>query len=85
MGDHRAHIKIELSMYGRTKTADFSINWPVGNGQCDERIAAWFARETEQMYYDYWCVDAAKWEREREERDERAAYERLKAKFEGKS
>jgi hypothetical protein len=47
MGDHRADIKIEFSMYGKTENAEFWINWfPEHNG-VDRRITEWFKEQAE--------------------------------------
>ena len=45
MGDHRASIKVEFSMYGETEKADMWINWSVNSGECyevDQRVIDFF-------------------------------------------
>ena len=50
MGDHRATIKIEFSMYGYTEKADMWINWsaPDYTG-VDERVIEFFAESVEKF------------------------------------
>lgn len=83
MGDHRASIKIEFSMYGETKKADMWINWSPDTSECsgvDQRVIDFFQEAYAQMYSKHWedYHDALERENERAERKE---YERLKAKF----
>lgn len=89
MGDHRASIKIEFSMYGETKKADMWINWSDASSECsyvDQRVIDFFQESYQAMYDNY--MEESRREaqkriaREAEER-ERKEYERLKAKFEG--
>ena len=85
MGDHRASVKIEFSMYGETKKADMWINWSPDGSECqdiDQRVIDFFQTAYRQMYAKYWddYEDALEKERQQAERKE---YERLKTKFEG--
>lgn len=80
MGDHRAHIKIELEMYGQTRKYDSNCNW-VFNGSSLERVTNWLSDTVAELYETVWAVEINESIRRREERDEREQYERLKAKF----
>lgn len=83
MGDHRAHIKINLTMYGQTRSTDMSINWsPPIRGGCDERVSAWFSETAEELYQTVYSRQIAETARAREEADERTLYEHLKKKYE---
>lgn len=87
MGDHRASIKIEFSIYGETYKHDSWINWSVGSSEVhevDQRIIDFFR--------DSYIDARAKFDEENDVADEkrriasaeaheRAEYERLKAKF----
>lgn len=64
MGDHRAHIKIEFSMYGLTQKWDASINWCRDNGPVDGvdgRVTDWFHEAHAKMrgHWDSQQVDHA--------------------------
>lgn len=85
MGDHRASIKIEFSMYGETKKADMWINWsPDDYHGVDQRVLDFFSEAYQQMNAKFWEVqeraERKRIARETEEQ-ERKEYERLKAKF----
>jgi hypothetical protein len=89
MGDHRASIKIEFSMYGETKKADMWINWSGSSSECsdvDQRVIDFFRESHTAMYAKFmeaeWREVRKREARETEER-ERKELERLKAKYEG--
>ena len=87
MGDHRASIKIEFSMYGETKKADMWINWsPDDYHGVDQRVVNFFSEAAQQMSEKFWEAQERAERRQRkkaEEEAERKEYDRLKAKFEG--
>ena len=86
MGDHRASIKIEFSMYGETKKADMWINWSPDENGVDQRVLDFFVESYEAMALTYYEEVAKAQEAEnriRQEQHERKEYERLKVKFEG--
>ncbi len=85
MGDARASVKIEFSIYGEEFKQEWWINWFPEDGMCDRRITEWFeacyskAREK----YDDELYESQRAERDRiEEATERAQLEKLKAKYE---
>ena len=89
MGDHRASIKVEFSMYGETKKADMWINWSDSFSECsdvDQRVIDFFREAHAAMYAKFmeeeWRAERKRAAREAEER-ERKELERLKAKYEG--
>ena len=89
MGDHRASIKIEFSMYGETEKADMWINWSDSSSECsdvDQRVIDFFREAHAAMYAKYmeaeWRYQIERVAKEVEER-ERKEFQRLKAKFEG--
>jgi hypothetical protein len=89
MGDHRASIKIEFSMYGETTKADMWINWSGSSSECsdvDQRVINFFRKSYEDMYNkhmeDTWRAERRRKDREAEER-ELKEFERLKAKYGG--
>ena len=84
MGDHRANIKIEFSMYGHTRKADMWINW-FPSPDVDQRIIDFFRDAYLEVCdeYDAICLkEEAKRQELAQEIAERAEYERLRAKFE---
>ena len=87
MGDHRASIKIEFSMYGETKKADMWINWSPSDYQgVDQRVIDFFEQSAQEMSAKYWEQQYRAERRQKkkdEEEAERKEYERLKSKFEG--
>ena len=90
MGDHRASIKIEFSMYGETKKADWWINWsPNSDYQgIDQRVLDFFVAAYEEMssvYYEEMAKAQEAEMRIREEQHERREYERLRKKFKGEN
>lgn len=88
MGDHRASIKIEFSMYGETKKADMWINWsPDGTDYhgVDQRVLDFFYESACAMKANF-CERHERAMRIQQEKAEieaeRKEYERLKVKFE---
>lgn len=85
MGDHRATIKIEFTMYGKTRNTEMSINWfPAGDHQIDQRVINWFYTASSE-FRGHWELEQFELRRKREEEQERELYERLKAKYEPNS
>lgn len=88
MGDRRASIKIEFSMYGETKKADMWINWsPSDYDGVDQRVLDFFSESARQMESKFWEAreQAERKQRKKAEAEaERKEYERLRAKFEEK-
>lgn len=91
MGDHRASIKIEFSMYGETKKADMWINWSPDTSESqyvDQRVLDFFREAYLQMYSKHWESqqrEERRYARLAAEEAERKEYERLKSKFEGET
>lgn len=85
MGDRRASIKIEFTMYGETKKADMWINWsPSDYDGVDQRVLDFFSESARQMESKFWEareLAESKQRKKAEEEAERKEYERLKAKF----
>ena len=87
MGDLRADIKIQMSLWGHKYKQEFWINyWDDGDGN-DERVKKWF-RECYQDAYGKYQEEMQEIYAERhkadEEKAERSELERLKAKYEAK-
>jgi hypothetical protein len=88
MGDSRANIKIELSIYGyEFEPYNASINWTVGGDiyEIDQRVIDYLVSaylKARAKYDESMRGDHVARERVETERKERAEYERLKAKFE---
>lgn len=87
MGDQRASIKIEFSMYGETKLADMWINWSPDSSEAqyiDQRVLDFFRQSYLDMYAKHWESSQVYWEEQKKkdaEEAERKEYERLKMKF----
>lgn len=81
MGDHRARIKVELTIYGQTRTYDDNTGWYSGRA---EEVARWLENTVAELYETVYAVQIAEARRRQEEQNERDTYERLKAKFEVK-
>ena len=85
MGDHRADIKIEFTMHGKTYKFDARLNWAPDDDGIDCRIVEWFGACWSDAKRRY---DEAVWEsqqKQREQETERKDHEelaRLKAKYE---
>lgn len=84
MGDSRAQIKIEFSIYGETYKADMSINYFPNDGSIDDRVRDFFdvsyrkARSKfDELIYECEAESRAK----AEEAAERAELVRLKQKY----
>ena len=88
MGDHRASIKIEFSMYGETKEADMWINWSPDDYQgVDRRVIEFFEQAAHEMSFKYYEAQERANRRQQKKAEaeaERKEYERLKEKFEAK-
>lgn len=91
MGDHRASIKIEFSMYGETKNADMWINWSDYSSEVsgvDQRVIDFF-RDGHNEFREVHDLERFRREAQaqtrKREAEEKATYEKLKAKFEKES
>ena len=84
MGDHRADIKVEFSIHGKTYKQSWWINWFPDDTGVDQRITDWFSERWEDALARY-NMSLAELNREATERElefcERAELERLKAKY----
>lgn len=81
MGDLRADIKIQMSMWGHKYKTEFWINyWDDGDGN-DARVKEWF-NDCYQKSMSKYYAQMDKIRDEAREQDEKAYYERLKAKYE---
>lgn len=85
MGDSRASIKIEFTIYGETDKADMWINYDGLQGEVsgvDDRIVSFFRDHFEKAYHAFraelFRQDFERTTKEREDA-ERREYERLKA------
>lgn len=81
MGDFRASIQINVEMGGVEDKADMWINWSPNDDGIDDRIVAFFRNWSEKAMAKV-CGDIEDGFAANEKARERAAYERLKAKFE---
>lgn len=84
MGDHRAEVKLEMTLHGKTYKHTFDwINWDIYGG-CDRRVIEcfedWSRDALSRFQNEQWEAEAEERDRKAEERD-RAEYERLKAKY----
>ena len=73
MGDHRASIKIEFSMYGETKKADMWINWSPDTSDVqyvDQRVLDFFREAYLAMYAKHWESFEEDMEKQREKKAE---------------
>lgn len=87
MGDHRAEIKIEFTIHGKTYKQEWWINWWANDDGVDQRIVDWLANCWEDAYMRYnegVNKILEKEEKERIEAEEKAELERLQAKYEKK-
>jgi len=83
MGDSRASIKVEFSIYGETYKLDSWINWSTGGEvpEVDDRVIEFFR----SSYLDArgkWDDATAEDDAKKAEAAERAELARLKAKYE---
>lgn len=87
MGDHRASIKIEFSMYGDTKKTDMWINWSPDSSDChgvDQRVLDFFSESAHAMRSKFWeqqLREEKRYAKLAAEESELKEYERLKAKY----
>ena len=84
MGDHRAEVKVEMTLHGKTYTHHWGwINWDI-HGGIDRRVTEWFeecSRDALARFHDeMWKAEADEREAATEAKD-RAEFERLKAKY----
>lgn len=84
MGDHRAEVKVEMTLHGKTYKHHWGwINWDI-HGGIDRRVVEWFEECSRDALGRF---QEEMWEAEREQREtateakDKAEYERLKAKF----
>ncbi len=80
VGDHRAEVKLEMTLHGKTYKHTFDwINWDIYGG-CDQRVIETFeewSRDALSRFND----EMAEAEEAATERKERAELARLKAKY----
>lgn len=84
MSDSRFHLKLTFEVYGREFRWAPSLNWSAGPGECDERIARWFADSYDKAYAEFQAAQfMADCERRKkaEEAEERAHLARLLKKY----
>ena len=53
MSDSRFHLKVTFNVYGREFNWAPSLNWSAGTGECDERIARWFADNYDTAHAEF--------------------------------
>ena len=81
MGDHRADIKIALTLGGKTYRMDSWINyWPDEDGGPDRRVTEFFQKSWEDYLDQYHDMVAEAEQRDTEKR-EREELVRLKEKY----
>lgn len=85
MGDSRARVKIEFSIYGETYNADMSINYFPTDGLIDDRVTNFFDasyRDAKGKFDEaaYKSEEGAR--NQRREAEEREELDRLKRKYE---
>lgn len=81
MGDHRARIKVEFSMYGRTEEWSASINWTPETGEADgvdRRVTDWYRKAALRMREQHETQSLLERERNRRAREREAELEHLK-------
>ena len=85
MGDHRADIKLEMTLHGKTYVTSMNISyWADEHGGCDYRVIDWFNECWKDAYarYTFECEEARAVEELRDrERSERLELVRLLKKF----
>lgn len=85
MGDHRATIKLEMTLHGKTYAHEMWINyWEDGDG-VDHRVTDWFAECWRDAKARYDAAEAERYQREHAAdiaASEKKELERLKAKYE---
>jgi len=84
MGDHRAEVKLEMTLHGKTYKHKFDwINWDIYGG-CDRRVIECFedwSRDALSRFNNEMAEAEEAANAEENERKERAELERLKAKY----
>lgn len=84
MGDHRVSIKATFEMHGVKEKLDWWLNW---SDEIPQRVSDWVEQQKEKAMQKLLAEDAeyqeqkAREQRAADEANERAEYERLKAKF----
>lgn len=85
MGDHRANIKVEFAVHGKTYKSEWNINyWPEDDSGIDRRISEWFLECWEDAYsrYQKSVVDSEhEQNKSRIEAEERAQLAKLLDKY----
>lgn len=85
MGDSRAYVEIEFSIYGKTYKTSMSINWSADDWSgVDHRVSDWFRDCYEEAYGEF--VSQVNEERMQEskvmlEKLEKEELKRLKEKY----
>ena len=80
MGEHRASIKIEMEVHGKSYEVDMWINYFPEHDGADSRVAEWFNTSWEDSLIEYERL-AAQYDAEDRERSDRATFERLAKKY----
>jgi len=87
VGDSRASIQINFSIYGEDYKTDMWINYSGQDGEVrgvDDRVIAWF-QECYNKAFDKWVEDVADYHSEQRKKDEEIAerkeFARLCAKY----
>lgn len=85
MGDHRFSFKAEFEMHGVKDTLNLGCNWSGGYDAIDSRITDWI-EDVARCAFAKFDDEVAAYQREQNkaqiELNERAEFERLRAKFE---
>lgn len=86
MGDHRADIKVQFTMHGKTYRMDSYVNWFDDGTGVDARVTDFFRDSAADALARYEAAQQAdEYERGAAEREanERAELARLQAKYSG--
>lgn len=84
MSDSRFHLKVTFEVYGQEFKWEASLNWSAGLGECDERIAQWFADSYDTAYTKFQTAHfmaEAERRQQTEEAAEREQLARLRKKY----
>lgn len=84
MGDHRATVKIEFTIHGKTYKMDSWINWFDDGTGVDQRVIDFFRDSWDDARARYDAQQAEYWARENAakiEAEERATLDRLQRKY----
>lgn len=84
MSDSRFHLKVTFEVYGKEFKWEPSLNWSAAPGECDERIAGWFADCYNTAYAEFQTAQReadAERRKKADEAAERAQLARLRAKY----